>query len=278
MQYERERLKTFDDWHVPFIDKNVLARIGMFYTGQRDKVECFFCEIEIENWHENDNPVNEHNYFSPDCPLMNRCTTTNIPIDGNALNEILERNHRRQIGELPEELQSSYVLIPRRSRNSAFPEYPKFAMLSDRIKSFSDWPKCMSQRPEKLSEAGFFYSGIDDQVKCYSCGGGLKDWEPGDDPWEQHALWLGSCKFLKLIKGEDFINMVKGGKKKVEEEKEEPKNGDDSKICKICYVNEYNTVFLPCGHVVACVECASSLLACPICKKPYTDITRIFFS
>lgn len=33
------------------------------------------------------------------------------------------------------------------------------AELSDRIRSFVDWPKQMAQSPRELSEAGFFYWG-----------------------------------------------------------------------------------------------------------------------
>nr|AAW21999.1 inihibitor of apoptosis-1 like protein [Aedes aegypti] len=51
---------------------------------------------------------------------------------------------------------------------------------------------------------------------------------------------------------------------------------DTSRTCKICYVNEYNTAFSPCGHVVACAKCASSVTKCPLCRKPFTNVMRIY--
>lgn len=53
---------------------------------------------------------------------------------------------------------------------------------------------------------------------------------------------------------------------------------NESRLCKICCASEYNTVFLPCGHVVACAKCASSQIRCPLCRKPFDSVMRIFLS
>ena len=31
---------------------------------------------------------------------------------------------------------------------------------------------------------------------------------PGDDPWTEHARWFNRCGFLRLVKGDDFIQDV----------------------------------------------------------------------
>ena len=36
-------------------------------------------------------------------------------------------------------------------------------------------------------------TGKKDLVRCFYCGGGLRDWEQGDNPWEEHARWHPSC-------------------------------------------------------------------------------------
>uniref|UniRef100_T1HCP5 RING-type domain-containing protein n=1 Tax=Rhodnius prolixus TaxID=13249 RepID=T1HCP5_RHOPR len=50
----------------------------------------------------------------------------------------------------------------------------------------------------------------------------------------------------------------------------EPLN--DGRLCKICYTEEMGVVFLPCGHIVACVKCASSLTTCAVCRKTVTGV------
>ncbi|CAH0730639.1 unnamed protein product, partial [Brenthis ino] len=77
-------------------------------------------------------------------------------------------------------------------------EYPFFSSKSRRLLSFEDWPLAMRQKPEDLAEAGFFYTGRGDRTKCFHCGGGLKDWEDDDDPWQQHVQWFSECAYVKL--------------------------------------------------------------------------------
>ena len=64
----------------------------------------------------------------------------------------------------------------------------------------------------------------------------------------------------------------------VEVLKEENERLKDEKSCRICYVYESNIVFLPCGHLVTCPQCASAVTTCPVCRTPITQTIRIFKS
>ena len=39
-------------------------------------------------------------------------------------------------------------------------------------------------------------SGPGDNVRCFYCDGGLKNWKPSDEPWSEHARWFPRCPFL----------------------------------------------------------------------------------
>ena len=52
-------------------------------------------------------------------------------------------------------------------------------------------------------------SGRGDHVQCFHCDGGLKNWDPEDDPFEEHARWFGDCIFLQLTKGPEYVRQVK---------------------------------------------------------------------
>lgn len=41
-------------------------------------------------------------------------------------------------------------------------------------------------------------AGHGDNVKCFYCDGGLRNWEPGDDPWQEHAKWFPRYELLIL--------------------------------------------------------------------------------
>ncbi|XP_063445316.1 baculoviral IAP repeat-containing protein 7-like [Mytilus trossulus] len=264
-------------------------------------------------------------------------------------------------------------------------KYPKYAIRSQRIDSFQHWPSYLPQTPEDMATAGFFFTGIEDHCRCFFCGGGLRNWEPGDQPWVEHARWYQNCVFVRDNKGEKFIDEVQSngyqpilqesenlcsrrsdltttdknqvitdfsthpvvlsvkefgysesvlkkafdllqaeGTKvitstilleavfKVEEKatrhessntlktehveqsdlsshskaliekpettidpdhelsirslEEENQNLKDQQTCKICLDEPIAIVFLPCGHMASCANCAPALRRCPICR------------
>ena len=45
----------------------------------------------------------------------------------------------------------------------------------------------------------------------------------------------------------------------------------EESMCAVCWENKPNVLFLPCGHVIACVQCASNTDLgddCPMCREP----------
>ncbi|KAF4529125.1 hypothetical protein B566_EDAN017188 [Ephemera danica] len=163
--------------------------------------------------------------------------------------------------------------------------------------SFINWPVHHPKSATELADAGFFYTGCGDRVICFHCGGGVKDWMSGDSPWVEHSIWFGNCDFLVANKGQQFVEKVKSitsmqntnksgfseisaevHEYKVEEMKdeninehkndevEEMKKLENSRTCKICFEKELSILFLPCGHLTACSECAPKMHNCPICR------------
>lgn len=318
-EYRKEeiRLESFRYWDVNFICKEKLSLIGFYFIGPNDMCKCYFCKVEIGLWEAGDNVLTEHLRWSPNCPLLRRRLTDNEPINQGQLEEILppasydvcgtarsiniRPNAYAEVATVAPIIQNEQtpVLAPRH------PNHPDFVLETDRLRSYADWPITMKQKPKELSDAGFFYTGKGDRVKCFSCGGGLKDWEEGDEPWEQHAMWYSDCDYLKLMKGTVYIEEVaEKAKREVEEPttsqpsssssslavqektvdvqaetpEDENKKFGDGKLCKICYIKEYNTAFFPCGHVVACAKCASSVTKCPLCRESFTNVMRVYFS
>lgn len=88
------------------------------------------------------------------------------------------------------------------------PRYINYAPLQVRISSYEGWPGYLNQTPREMALAGFLFAGYNDYTRCFHCGGGLRNWEAGDDPWVEHARWFPQCGFLKQNKGEKFIQAV----------------------------------------------------------------------
>jgi len=52
----------------------------------------------------------------------------------------------------------------------------------------------------------------------------------------------------------------------------------DEMLCKICFTQEKAIVFVPCGHLLTCVDCGFNLKDCPVCRKEVTSAIRTFMS
>ena len=54
------------------------------------------------------------------------------------------------------------------------------------------------------------------------------------------------------------------------------------RLCKICMEKEVQVVFIPCGHLVSCQQCAQCLtdenLKCPMCRENIEGKVRVFFN
>lgn len=186
------------------------------------------------------------------------------------------------------------------------PIFPEYAIESARLKSFDEWPPALTQKPKQFTEAGFFYTQKGDRVMCYSCGNGLRFWEPMDDPFEQHAFWYEDCCHINLIKGREYVKQIKRKftlkvintktqneqkqinelaelqldeiKLKNEKSTQTEESNDQRKICTICCNNQLNVVLIPCGHALSCVQCTTSLTECPMCRKSFDKIVKIYYA
>ncbi|XP_059152420.1 baculoviral IAP repeat-containing protein 7-like [Physella acuta] len=167
---EEARLRTFSGWTgIRGAPLQEFAQAGFIYIGSADRVQCVFCKGILRNWNDNDNPLEEHRKHFPQCTFI----------------------------------KDIYKAIV-----TGKPKHPKYAMDQARLSSFSNWDVNQNPKPADLAKAGFFYVGHGDSVKCFYCDGGLRNWEPNDDPWREHARWFPRCSYVKQSKGQAFIENV----------------------------------------------------------------------
>ncbi|XP_015282475.1 PREDICTED: E3 ubiquitin-protein ligase XIAP [Gekko japonicus] len=169
---EEARLRSFRNWptYAPVTPAD-LANAGLYYTGIADQVECFCCGGKLKNWEPSDQAWSEHRRHFPRCLFV----------------------LGRDVGNI--ENQSSNAELDRSEvHNASLPKNPSMAGYEARLKSFLMWRYLVSK--EQLAQAGFYSIGDGDNVLCFYCGGGLREWRANDDPWEQHAQWFPGTKHL----------------------------------------------------------------------------------
>ncbi|XP_063819208.1 baculoviral IAP repeat-containing protein 7 [Pseudophryne corroboree] len=377
MRCEASRLRTFSMWPGPStLCHHDLARAGFFYLGPGDRVQCFCCGGVLRCWEPGDEPLAEHHKFFPSCPFVLGRDVGNVPrlagtdsVDGQILGQL----HR-----LPgEEEEESWQAI-----------YPDMVEERERLATYRTWPQYAEVTPDLLARAGFFYTGNRDNVKCFHCDGGLRNWERGDDPWREHAKWFPRCEFLIQSMGPAYIRSVQDSMFSSSESTPESRRSSDrstpidspgewhaflqspiaqcalqmgfdenlvaglvqsrfllvgvpynsvsdlvhdivqaeeegaayiaesvitpeapvprtkfrtatfkknqeksalsteeqlrrlkeERMCKVCMDRDVSMVFVPCGHLVVCKDCAPNLRHCPICRATIRGSVRAFMS
>nr|XP_054497160.1 E3 ubiquitin-protein ligase XIAP isoform X4 [Agelaius phoeniceus] len=264
---EETRLKSFHNWPLNGqLTPQELANAGFYYTGVGDQVACFCCGGKLKNWEPGDRAWSEHRRHFPKCLFV----------------------LGRDVGNVSSESISSDLGISGLN-NAQHPRNPSMAKYGKRLQTFLSWIYPVDK--EQLAEAGFYSTGNGDHVVCFHCGGGLQEWKENEDPWDQHAKWFPGCRFVRNEKGIEFINNVhlKDGCRDSTTEaaertiipkdlstEEKLRRLQEEKLCKICMDKDVSVVFIPCGHLVACKECAQLLNECPLCRKDIMKIQEIF--
>lgn len=47
--------------------------------------------------------------------------------------------------------------------------------------------------------------------------------------------------------------------------------------CKLCMQRPIDAVIIPCGHALACRQCAVTLDSCPVCRCVIKQLTHVYF-
>jgi hypothetical protein len=65
-------------------------------------------------------------------------------------------------------------------------KFEHLTFYEDRLKTFDLWSPQIQPNKFQLSSAGFYYTGKNDTVECFSCAVRLHQWGKEDDPLEEH--------------------------------------------------------------------------------------------
>ncbi|XP_023251657.1 E3 ubiquitin-protein ligase XIAP isoform X1 [Seriola lalandi dorsalis] len=183
MKSEEARLQTFSSWpSTAPVTPQDLAQAGLYYLGESDRVQCFCCGGMLGGWEAGDTAWGEHTKHFPNCFFILGHDVGNIPF----------------LGGTEEEEESS----SRQHRNTQV----LMGSFEERLGSFAGVQHPIDH--ERLARAGFYSTGTGDRVLCFRCGGGLKGWQPEEDPWEEHAKHYPGCSFLLVEKGQEFVNSI----------------------------------------------------------------------
>lgn len=59
---------------------------------------------------------------------------------------------------------------------------------------------------------------------------------------------------------------------------EENERLKETTLCKVCVDKRADVIFLPCGHMICCPQCAPAMTKCPICRKTINGQVKAYFA
>jgi len=205
MKREIDRRRSFlGKWRFGSVqDPWQLAEAGFFYYSEPDKVQCAFCSGIIGYWEQGENPFVAHRRYFSRCPFILGLSVENVPAHQLSRADIISRSTAEEYDWAVTTTRSDDGYSP-----NSKPVFPSYLTISSRLKTFSDWPNQIKQKSRALAEAGFYYTGSSDEVKCFHCDISLKEWKDEDDEWERHAKRNPNCHHVNLVKGRDYVKKI----------------------------------------------------------------------
>ncbi|KAK6317648.1 hypothetical protein J4Q44_G00130480 [Coregonus suidteri] len=235
LQYDNSselfRISTFARFPSLGVTERSLARAGWFYTGVGDRVQCFRCNVTAEGWQTGDCPAERHRQLSPSCSFIQTLPSTAnllssshsafsplrsapvIPVSGPGPAPLPVSAPNPAPNPVPGEESVGYLNMgfsapppssPLSSRGVEDMSHqrpptchnPSMRREQDRLDSFHSWHLSIIT-PSELAKAGFYYLGQGDRVACFTCGGQLSNWEPGDRAVSEHQRHYPNCRFVR---------------------------------------------------------------------------------
>ncbi|XP_066156165.1 death-associated inhibitor of apoptosis 2 isoform X1 [Euwallacea fornicatus] len=211
LDYKNEavRLASYENWPIPHIvSPEDLARAGFYSLKQGDNTKCAYCKGVVRAWEADDIPDVEHKRHFPVCPFVLSTINSRLESSGDRGGGTTSRGNCNEstfknLNLVSSSMDGNLDELGVQKHNG--PKRPDHGTIEARLRTFTSWSPHLIQTPEILAQAGFYYEGMGDQVRCFHCDGGLRHWDPDDDPWTEHARWFPRCSFVNLVKGQDFV-------------------------------------------------------------------------
>lgn len=130
LKSEALRLSTFQLWPMGLPSPRAMSAAGFFYKSVADETQCAFCCITISQWETEDNPIEEHAIYAPNCPFISNYKVGNIPLSNSKCVPAIPRTatHISRLGVFPSfgyNATGNYLQFQNETRPDALPTRSK---------------------------------------------------------------------------------------------------------------------------------------------------------
>lgn len=298
------RVRTFQNWPPELRQRPTeMAGAGFYHITPRgagasamgsDKVKCYYCDGGLMNWQSEDDPWTEHARW------FNLCGFLRLVKGDDFIREVLLKHPRQPVPELPgveampEPVEMSVKEDQLRNMMSSMlvNQVVEMGITLDRIQSALEKKLrssgCGYKSARELADAAMKELPEVAPPLTTSCSEEMAAENSQQPSTSQDEPPLLPQPPLKSVEKEQASSSSQAENMDIEESKpeeskpnsleEEMQRLKDQRLCKVCFVNESSVAFLPCGHLICCVNCVPSLKDCPYCRQPITGTLKTFMS
>ncbi|XP_062596844.1 uncharacterized protein LOC134258339 [Saccostrea cucullata] len=290
------RLSSFDGWpsHMAQTPRE-MARAGYFYAGYGDYARCFFCGGGLRNWDRTDEPWMEHARWFPRCAFLRNNK-------GDKYVARVQRRHQEQEAGL----QPSSQLPPpvERDEETAIAQALREMGYTNQIiqRSMNNWRRNL--KPGRRHPPPMTASAILDIIEILESQDQENTERPGETPLTIPGIDPSAGEVNRVNSGNTAESMTSVGASALEENRtdarldNQPREyGYDQRekqekqvlqedflgltetiVCKVCCDKDVAAAFLPCGHLVCCLDCAPAMRRCPLCAELIKGTVKTYFA
>ncbi|XP_046571398.1 baculoviral IAP repeat-containing protein 7-like [Haliotis rubra] len=284
------RLDSFRGWDTSHVqDPRVLATAGFFYAGYSDCVRCFYCGVGLKTWEERDDPFVEHVRWRSSCSYIRRLKGENFVIQAlthktspssTVTNNMTVVARAVEMGFSRQMVEKAVMEMSRSYNNSrAAGETDQIPVsleaLLERLVIASEEPGERHRNPEipqQRHQVSEVHQSLPARLTTPSNSTTANQPSSVKNPTSsstRHPHEAG-----KSMSGtETSRSLPRSLQRQLEEENRALR---DENTCKVCLDRTSCVVFLPCGHLVSCAECAPALSKCPICRAHIRGTVRTY--
>ncbi|ERE75954.1 baculoviral IAP repeat-containing protein 3 [Cricetulus griseus] len=260
MQTHAARVRTFFNWppSAP-VHPQQLASAGFYYTGHSDDVKCFCCDGGLRCWESGDDPWVEHAKWFPRCEYL-------IRIKGQEFVGQVQAGYPHLLEQLlstsdtpeDESAESPNDLTLIRKNKIGLSQHLTCVMpildclLSARAISEQEYD-AVKQKPQTLQARTLIDTVL---AKGNTAATSFRNSLQESDPVLYKDLFV--RQDVRRLPTDDIAALPM---------EEQLRKLQEERTCKVCMDREVSIVFIPCGHLVVCKDCAPSLRKCPICRE-----------
>ncbi|XP_026718098.1 baculoviral IAP repeat-containing protein 7 [Athene cunicularia] len=284
MVTEEMRLSTFQNWpQYTDMHPEQLARAGFFYTGQGDVVRCFYCDGGVRNWSFGDDPWREHAKWYPGVHPL-KIELKSLLMFKNSFgfyySEVQKERYFSGSGLLLAQssafcgkVSAPCFTDPLRNWELQAPPLHQFTVVQNVLQMGFDPTWVANLVENRYMLTGTFYPSESELISDLL----QPDWEESSSAEESRDAVQRETETSSSREEMQSVQQKESDESRMSTE-EQLRRLQEERMCKVCMDRDVSVVFVPCGHLVACGECALNLRLCPICRAVIQGNVRTFMS